>query len=83
MKLTLALVLILLLIAVALPMGMAEMGECPMCTSPKTLALGICAAVVSLFMLIVLLRSSLLPSRQESSRRLFLARALYRPPRFA
>ncbi|MDQ3914253.1 MAG: hypothetical protein M3285_12560 [Actinomycetota bacterium] len=83
MKALLALVLILLLVAIALPMGMGEMGDCPMCTSPKTIALGICAALLSLFMLVVLLRGSRLPSRRESSRRILLARSLYRPPRFA
>lgn len=83
MKALLSLALILLLVAIALPMGMGEMGDCPMCTSPRTLAVGICATVLSLFMLIVLLRSSRLGSRNESSRRLLLARSLYRPPRFA
>jgi hypothetical protein len=51
MKTILAMVLILLLLAVALPMGMGEMGDCPMCTSPKTIALGICAGILSLFVL--------------------------------
>jgi hypothetical protein len=83
MKPILALVLVLLLVMVALPMGMGEMGDCPMCTSPKTIALGICAAILSLLVLIVLLASSRLGSVEQSSRRLLLARSIYRPPRFA
>lgn len=50
MKALLALVLILLFVAVGLPTGMGEMGDCPMCASPKMIALGICEAVLSLFM---------------------------------
>ncbi len=83
MKPILALVLILLLVMVALPMGMGEMGDCPMCTSPKTIALGICAAVLCLFMLIVLLSGSRLAAGGGPVPRLLLARSLYRPPRFA
>lgn len=83
MKALLALVLILLLVAIALPMGMGEMGDCPMCTSPKTIALGICAAVLSLFGLIILLGTSRIRPREESARRLLLTSSIYRPPRFA
>lgn len=83
MKALLALILILLLVVIALPMGMGEMGDCAMCTLPKTIALGICAEILSLFMLIVLLRSSRLRPGEESSRRFFFARSIYRPPRVA
>ena len=83
MKTILALVLILLLVLVALPMGMGEMGDCPMCTSPKTIALGICAAILSLLALIVLLVSSRVRLVDQSSRCFLLARSIYRPPRFA
>ena len=83
MKLILALVLILLLVMVALPMEMGEMGDCPMCTSPKTIALGICAAILSLLVLGVLLVSNQLRTVEHSSRRFLLARSIYRPPRFA
>lgn len=81
MKALLALALILLLVVIALPLGMGEMADCPMCTSPKTIALGICAGILSFFMLLALLRSSRLRPPQESSRRLLLAHSLYRPPR--
>lgn len=83
MRPLLALALILLLVIIALPMGMGEMGDCPMCTSPKTIALGICAGILSLLVLIVLLASSRLRSVEQSSRRFLLARSIYRPPRFA
>lgn len=83
MKVLLALVLIVLLVVIALPVGMGEMGDCPMCTSPKTIALGICAGILSLFMLIVLLSSSRQRLGEESSRRFLLARSIYRPPRGA
>ena len=83
MKALLALILMLLLLVIALPMGMGEMGDCPMCTSPKTIALGICAGILSLFMLIVLLRSSRMCPGEESTRRFVLGRSIYRPPRAA
>lgn len=83
MKVVLAVLLMLLLILVALPMGMGEMGDCPMCTSPKTIALGICAGVLSLFMMIVLGGSSRLRLVEESPRRILLLRSIYRPPRLA
>ena len=86
MKLFLALVLVLLLVLVALPIGMGDMGEkgdCPMCTSPKTIALGICAGILSLLALIVLLGVSRLRSSERVSRRLLLDRSIYRPPRSA
>jgi hypothetical protein len=79
----LALVLILLFVIIALPVGMGGMGDCPMCTSPKTVALGICAAILSLLVLIVLVASSRLRSVDQSPRRLLLASSIYRPPRLA
>jgi hypothetical protein len=81
MKTTLALVLILLLVVFALPMGMGETGDCPMCTSPKTIALGICLGVLSFLVLIVLMASSRVRLIEQSSRRFLLARSIYRPPR--
>ena len=86
MKTFLALLLVLLLVLVALPIGMGDMGDmgdCPMCTSPKTIALGICAGILSLLVLIVLLGRSRLRLSEQASRRLLLARSIYRPPRFA
>jgi hypothetical protein len=82
MKPMLALGLVLLLVMVALPMGMGEMGDCPMCTSPKTIALGICAGILSMWVLIVLLGSSRVRPVEQTSRRFLLVRSVYRPPRF-
>ncbi len=81
--LALALLLLLLILGLPLAMGMGEMGDCPMCTSPNTIALGICAGILSLFMLIVLLSSSRLRLSEDSFRRFLLAQSLYRPPRVA
>lgn len=75
------LILILLLVAVALPLAMGEMGDCPMCTSPRTIALGMCAGVLAPFILIVLLGSSRLRLGEQTSRLFFLSRSIYRPPR--
>lgn len=83
MKVLLALFLILLLVAVVLPVGMGESGECPMCTSSKTLALGICAAILSLFGLIVLQRSSRIQLYEQSAHVLLITPSIYKPPRFA
>lgn len=83
MKNLFALIFIVLLVAIALPMGMGEMGDCPMCTSPKMIALGMCAGVLSLFVLIVLLGSSRLRLDEETSKFFFLSRSIYRPPRAA
>lgn len=87
MKALLALLLILLLVVVALPMamgGMDAMGDCPMCTSPEThIALGMCAALLSLVGLAVLLTSSRLHLVRATARRFLLTSAIYKPPRFA
>ncbi len=83
MKSLLGLLLVLLLVMVALPMGMGEMGDCPMCTSPKMIALGICAGILSLFALTILLASSRFRPWEESARRLLFSRSIYRPPRSA
>lgn len=83
MKTLLALVLVILLIAIAMPMGMGEMGDCPMCTSPKTTALGTCAGILSLIALILVLGSSLFRSREELMHALLVPSSVYRPPRFS
>lgn len=83
MKAFLMIVLILLLVAFALPLGMGEMGDCPMCTSPQTLLLGVCAALVTVFLLALsnLMRNLALDDPHHRLRA--LSRAIYRPPRFA
>lgn len=83
MKALLVLILVILLVAIGLPMGMGKMGDCPMCTSLRTIALGMCAGLLSLFILIVLLGSSRLRLGEQSSKLLLLSRSVYRPPRAA
>ena len=82
MKVVLALAVIILLLLVGMPMSMGEMSDCPMCTSPSTVVLGICGGVVSLLVLIVMVVSSALRRSKLGSRRFLLARSIYRPPRF-
>ena len=78
----LALVLILLLIVIALPMGMGEMTDCPMCTSPENhLALGICAAILTFVVLAVGLRSRRFRLLEKGFRAFLISRTIYRPPR--
>ena len=87
MKALVALLLILLLVLIALPMsmgGMDAMGDCPMCTSPEThIALGMCAALLSLVGFALLLSSSRLHLVRATARRFLAISAIYRPPRFA
>lgn len=83
MKGLLVLILIVLLVAIALPVGMGEMSDCPMCTSPRTIALGMCAGVLAFFILIVLWGSSRLRRGEQTSRLFFLSQSIYRPPRAA
>ncbi len=82
MKVILAALLILLLLLVALPMGMGHMGECPLCTSAKAaFALGLCAGILSPFVLSVLLSSTRLRSATGALYRFLLTRSVFRPPR--
>ncbi|HZJ50751.1 MAG TPA: hypothetical protein VFF07_07815 [Actinomycetota bacterium] len=84
MKVVLAVLLILLLLLVALPIGMGDMGDCPVCTSAKfPFALGLCAGLLSLLVLSVLLSSTRFRLATESRYRFLLTRSIYRPPRFA
>ena len=84
MKAVLALVLILLLIVIALPtaLGMGEMADCPLCTSPENhLVLGICAAILTFVVLAVGLSSRRIRLLEEGSRSFLISRTIYRPPR--
>ncbi len=84
MKTFLAALLILLLLLVALPIGMGDMGDCPVCTSARApFALGLCAGILSSLALSVLLSSTQLRLATASRYRFLLTRSIYRPPRFA
>lgn len=81
MKRVLVLILLVLLVAIVLPMGMEDMGDCPMCTSSRTIVLGMCAGILSLFILIVLLAASHLRLDDQRCRLVLMSRSIYRPPR--
>lgn len=81
MKRLFVLILVVLLVTIALPIGMGEMGDCPACTSTRTAALGMCAGILSLFILIVQKGISRVRLDEERSRLFLLVRSIYRPPR--
>ncbi len=84
MKVVLAVLLILLLLLVALPMGMGDMGDCPACTPAYSpFSLGLCAGILSLFVLSALLSSTRFRLATEARYQVLLSRSIYRPPRFA
>lgn len=81
--LVLALVVLIVMMVLPLAIAMGEMGDCPMCTSPKTLIFGICAGIVTAFMLVVVATSFRMPSVHASALSTLLQRSIFRPPRFA
>lgn len=86
MKKAVVIVLVLLVLVVGLPlaMGMSDMAPCPSCTGiDPPVAVAMCLAIISLFVLVVSFQSSLISSRREAVR--FLARSdpPDRPPRLA
>lgn len=79
-----ALVLLVLLVGLPLAMGMSEMAPCPSCTEGDArVAVAMCFAIVSLFVLVMSSRSSPIASRPRVFRLLFLADPPERPPRVA
>lgn len=83
MKTVLVVLAIVLLLAVGLPLGMGAMGDCPMCTSPQSLLLGLCGAIAAVFVLTLsrlMARLALYDPRHHLS---LLIRAIFRPPRLA
>lgn len=81
-KIGLVVLLIVLLLLVALPMGMADMGDCPACTqSERPLALGMCLAIVALAIFSVRFSRSRLFLAPPSATAMPPAAALFRPPR--
>lgn len=82
MKLVLAPLLILLLLLVALPMGMGDMGDCPMCTSAKApFALELCFGILAAIAYVALMTSRRLPLTDPRIRHLLLESSIFRPPR--
>lgn len=78
------LVVLVLVIGVPLAMGMSEMAPCPSCPGIDTpVAVAMCLAIVSLFILLVCSNSSRIASRQLVLRPWLLADPPERPPRVA
>jgi hypothetical protein len=68
------LVLLVLLVGLPLAMGMSDMPPCPSCTKGDApVAVAMCLAILSLFVLVVSSNSSLVASRRQIVRRLLLA----------
>jgi hypothetical protein len=79
-----ALVLLVLLVGLPLAMGMSDMAPCPSCTKGDApVAVAMCLAIVSLFVLVMSSNSSVIVARRRVVRVLLLADPLERPPRVA
>jgi hypothetical protein len=79
-----ALVLLVLLVGLPFAMGTSDMAPCPSCTGvERPVAVTMCLAIVSLFVLIVSSSSSVIGSRRQVVRLLLLDDPLERPPRVA
>lgn len=81
-----AIALVVLVIVVGLPlaMSMSDRAPCPSCTGVDTpVAVAMCLAIVSLFVLVVSSNSSRIASRQQVVRLRLLADPPERPPRVA
>lgn len=79
-----ALVLLVLVVGLPLAMGMSDMAACPSCTGVETpVAVAMCLAIISLFILLVSSQSSLISSRREVVRLRARSDPPERPPRLA
>ena len=82
MKKVLVVAVVILILVAGLPLGMAGMGDCPMCTVPSSpFALGICLAVVSMGLLAFLLTATINCNQILTPRSALLTSSIYRPPR--
>jgi len=79
-----ALVLLVLLVGLPLAMGMSAMAPCRSCTKGDApVAVAMCLAIVSLFVLVVSSSSSFIAARRQMVRLLLFADPPERPPRVA
>jgi hypothetical protein len=79
-----ALVLLVLLVGLPFTMGMSDMAPCPSCTGVQwPVAVAMCFAIASLFVLIVSSRSSAIGSKRQVVRLPLFADPPERPPRVA
>jgi hypothetical protein len=76
------LVVLILLVGMPLAMGMGGMAPCPDCPATTSWSvIGLCAAVLSFFALLVLLASTNMTLLLTTVRAYLLVRRLDRPPR--
>lgn len=81
---TIVLIVLLLLVGLPLAMGMSGMPQCPSCTGAAApVAVAMCLAIVSLFVLVVSSRSSRIGSRPDVRRLRLVADPPERPPQIA
>lgn len=79
-----ALILLVLVVGLPLAMGMSDITPCPSCTGINTpVAVAMCLAILSLFVLVVSSSSSRIASTQQVIRLGLLAEPPERPPRIA
>jgi hypothetical protein len=79
-----ALALLVLLVGLPLTMGMSDMAPCPSCTGvERPMAVAMCFAIVSLFVLIVSSSSSAIGWRRQVVRLPLFVDPPERPPRVA
>jgi hypothetical protein len=86
MKKAAIILLVLLVLLVGLPsaIGLSDMAPCPSCKEGDApIAVALCLAIVSLFVLVMSSNSSLVRSKRRVFRFLLLADPPERPPRLA
>ncbi len=81
MKKVVIVIAVLLLVAVGLPLGMGTMGDCPMCTSPQSLLLGLCGVIVIVFVLSLSRLTTRVALNDPRHRLTLLLSQIFRPPR--
>ncbi len=78
-----ALILLVLVLGLPLAMGMSDMAPCPSCAVERPIAVGMCLAIVAVFVLIVSSRSTRVASKAELLRLRLFADPPERPPQTA
>lgn len=78
-----ALILLLLVLGLPLAMGMSDMAPCPSCAVERPVAVGMCLAILAVFLLIVSSRSNRVVSKAELLGLPLFADPPERPPQIA
>jgi len=81
MKALVIVLLVLLLIAVLLPLGVGMAMGCPLHATACSATIGMCAAVLGIFTLLVITPLGFVRDRRLIARTLLFVTALDRPPR--